>query len=128
MTPLPSSFLEALARHDEVLVTSRDGSTRGTVPVWFVIAPPGVVYLFSFGFSEKARRWRTDPWVRLRVPGEPTSVEGVAHFVDETELDDLAPLVVERWSMQGATTPEGLRRTVRDGVHVLVRIEGADQQ
>jgi hypothetical protein len=128
VTPLPSSFLEALASHDEVLVTSRDGTTRGTVPVWFVIAPPGVIYLFSFGFSEKARRWRSDPWVRLRVPGEETAVEGVAHFVDETELDALAPLIVERWSMQGATTPEGLRRTVRDGVHVLIRVEGAARQ
>jgi hypothetical protein len=33
--------------------------------------------------------------------------------------------VVERWSTQGATTVEGLRRTVRDGVHVLVRVEAA---
>jgi hypothetical protein len=121
---LPDEFLQALAAHDEVLVTSRDGQIRGTVPVWFVIAPPGVVYLFSFGFSEKARRWRTDPWIRLSVPERGPSVEGVAHFVREDEVDDIAPLIVERWSMQGATTPEGLKRTLRDGVHVLVRVEG----
>ena len=125
MTPLPADFLQALAGHEEVLVTSRDDGTRGTVPVWFVIAPPGVVYLFSFGFSEKARRWRTDPWIRLSVPGGGPSVEGVAHFVREDEVDDVAPLIVERWSMQGATTPEGLKRTLRDGVHVLVRVEGS---
>jgi hypothetical protein len=125
MTPLPTEFLAALAGHEEVLVTSREGSSRGTVPVWFVIAPPGVVYLFSFGFSEKARRWRTDPWIRLSVPGGGPSVEGVAHFVREDEVDDVAPLIVERWSMQGATTPEGLKRTLRDGVHVLVRVEGS---
>jgi hypothetical protein len=122
---LPDEFLRALAAHDEVLVTSRDGQIRGTVPVWFVIAPPGVVYLFSFGFSEKARRWRTDPWIRLSVPGGGPSVEGVAHFVREDEVDDVAPLIVERWSMQGATTPEGLKRTLRDGVHVLIRVEGS---
>jgi hypothetical protein len=122
---LADEFLRALAAHDEVLVTSRDGQIRGTVPVWFVIAPPGVVYLFSFGFSEKARRWRTDPWIRLSVPGGGPSVEGVAHFVREDEVDDVAPLIVERWSMQGATTPEGLKRTLRDGVHVLVRVEGS---
>jgi hypothetical protein len=122
---LPDEFLRALAAHDEVLVTSRDGQIRGTVPVWFVIAPPGVVYLFSFGFSEKARRWRTDPWIRLSVPGGGPSVEGVAHFVREDEVDDVAPLIVERWSMQGATTPEGLKRTLRDGIHVLVRVEGS---
>jgi hypothetical protein len=124
VTPLPDAFLRALADHDEVLVTSRDGTARGTVPVWFVISPPGVVYLFGFGFSEKARRWRSDPWVRLSVPGQQNSTEGVAHFVGLDELDAIAPLIVERWSMQGATTPEGLRRTLRDGVHVLVRVEG----
>src|SRR3981081_1259218 len=118
MTPLPSEFLDALAGHEEVLVTSREGSVRGTVPVWFVIAPPGVVYLFSFGFSEKARRWRSDPWVSLRVPGEKHVVEGVAHFVEAGEVEEIGPLIVDRWDMQGAPTIEGLRRTLRDGVHV----------
>jgi hypothetical protein len=123
MNPLPTEFLTALAGHEEVLVTSRDGSVRGTVPVWFVIAPPGVVYLFSFGFSEKARRWRSDPWVRLSVPGEQMSVEGVAHFVGPDEVDSVGPLIVERWAMQGAPTIDGLRRTLRDRMHVLVRVE-----
>jgi len=125
MTPLPTEFLAALAGHEEVLVTSREGSSRGTVPVWFVIAPPGVVYLFSFGFSEKARRWQSDPWVRLTVPGEQTSVEGVARFVGPDEVEPIAPLIVERWAMQGAPTVDGLRRTLRDRMHVLVRVEGA---
>ncbi len=127
MQQLPSAFLDALAGQDEVLVTSREGATRGTVPTWFVVAPPGVVYLFSFAFSEKVRRWRTDPWVRLSVPGEPgESVEGVAHFVGPDEIDEVAPLIVERWSMQGAPTVEGLRRTLRDRVHALIRVEGTD--
>jgi hypothetical protein len=125
MTPLPAEFLAALDGHDEVLVTSREGETRGTVPVWFVVAPPGVVYLFGFAFSEKARRWRSDPWVRLTVPGTRVAAEGVVHLVDADALStDVANRVVERWSMQGATTIEGLRRTLRDKVHVLVRIEG----
>jgi hypothetical protein len=124
VTPLPDEFLQALVDHDEVLVTSRDGTTRGTVPVWFVISPPGVVYLFGFGFSEKARRWRSDPWVRLSVPGQQNSAEGVATFVRPDEVDAIAPLIVERWAMQGAPTLEGLRRTLRDRVHVLVRVEG----
>jgi len=105
-------------------VTSREGETRGTVPVWFVIAPPGVVYLFGFAFSEKARRWRSDPWVRLTVPGTRLSAEGIAHQVGPDELDDIGEAVVERWSMQGAPTIAGLRRTLQDGVHVLVRVEG----
>jgi hypothetical protein len=124
MAPLPAEFLTVLAGHEEVLVTSREGDLRGTVPVWFVIAPPGVVYLFSFGFSEKARRWQTDPWVRLTVPGAQTSVEGVAHFVGPGEVGAIAPLIVERWAMQGAPTIDGLRRTLRDGMHVLIRVEG----
>jgi hypothetical protein len=120
----PGSFLSALADQEEVLVTSREGTARGTVPMWFVLAPPGAVYLFSFAFSEKARRWRTDPWVRLTVPGSSESVEGVVHFVTPEEIDDaLGAQIVERWSMQGAPTIEGLRRTLRDKVHVLLRVE-----
>jgi hypothetical protein len=91
--------------------------------VWFVIAPPGVVYLFGFAFSEKARRWRSDPWIRLRVPGSQASAEGVVHFVGPDEIEHIAPLVVERWSMQGAPTVDGLRRTLRDQMHVLVKVE-----
>jgi len=123
---LPSEFLQALAGHEEVLVSSREGSTRGTVPMWFIIADPGVVYLFSFAFSEKVRRWRSDPWVRLGVPGTAgVWTEGIAHFVAADDLDDqTAELVVERWGMQGAPTIQGLRRTLRDGVHALIRVEG----
>jgi hypothetical protein len=124
---LSAAFLDALAPHDEVLVTSREQAARGTVPMWFVIAPPGVIYLFSFAFSEKVRRWRTDPWVRLSVPGQPSqSVEGEVHFVPSEAIDEaLGALVVERWSMQGAPTIEGLRRTLRDHVHALLRVEAA---
>jgi hypothetical protein len=118
--------LRALADHDEVLVTSREGASRGTVPMWFMVAPPGVVYLFTFAFSEKARRWRTDPWVRLAVPESPsTSVEGRVHLVEPSDVDEeLGAHIVERWSMQGAPTIEGLRRTLRDRVHALLRVEG----
>jgi hypothetical protein len=89
-----------------------------------VIAPPGVVYLFGFAFSEKARRWRSDPWVRLTVPGTRISTEGVVHEVGPEDIEEIGEQVVERWSMQGATTIEGLRRTLRDKVHVLIRVEG----
>jgi hypothetical protein len=125
LQPLPQEFLEALAGQDEVLVTSREGDTRGTVPTWFVIAPPGVVYLFTFAFSEKARRFRGDPWVRLSTRTTPrVSTEGVVHFVGPEELDEpTAELIVERWNMQGAPTTAGLRRTLRDRVHALVRVE-----
>ena len=126
MQHLPVEFLNALAGQDEVLVTSREGETRGTVPTWFVLAPPGVVYLFTFSFSEKARRFRSDPWVRLATRSVPrVSTEGVAHFVQPDELDDeTARLIVDRWNMQGAPTLEGLRRTLRDRVHALIRVEG----
>jgi hypothetical protein len=127
--PLPAELLEALDGQDEVLVSSREGATRGTVPMWFIVAPPGVVYLFTFAFSTKARRWQADAWVRLRAPGTSASAEGVVHFMAADEIDDqLAERVVERWSMQGAPTPQGLRRTVREGVHVLLRVEAGDPQ
>jgi hypothetical protein len=97
----------------------------GAVPVWFIVEPPGVVYLYTQAFSEKARRWRTDPWVRLRVPGGGVAAEGVAHAVavEDDEFERVGPRVVEHWGMQGAPTLEGLRRTLRDRISVLVRIE-----
>jgi hypothetical protein len=126
MRPLPERFLEALAGSETVRVTSREGDAEGTVPVWYVVGSPGVLYLFGESFARKARRWRTDPWVRLRVPGTGATAEGRIQFVEPgPELDALAPRVVERWAGWGATTVEGLRRTLRDRTHVLVRVEGS---
>jgi hypothetical protein len=123
---LPAAFLEELAKHEEVLVTSRDGNEYGTVPVWFLIEPPGVVYVFTFAFSIKARRWARDPWARLRIASSQHAIEGKAHRVEPEEISDsLADRIVERWAMQGATTVPGLRRTLRDQVHALFRIEAS---
>lgn len=126
MTPLPAAFLDALDAEQEVLVTSRDGDVRGSVPTWFLVdRSSGSVLLFTLAFSVKARRWQHDPWVRLRVPGTGQSAEGEAHFVHPDELDpELADRVVERWAMQGATTVPGLLRGLRDGQYVLVRVAG----
>jgi hypothetical protein len=82
-----------------------------------------VIYLFTQAFSVKAVRWRADPWVRLTVPGSSHAVEGTVHLVPETEVDAVAPLVVDRWGMWGATTPEGLKRLIRDRGYVLLRVE-----
>ncbi len=124
MTPLPAAFLRALEGHTELLVTSRDGSQEGRVRVWFVVAAPGVIYLFSAAFSLKARRWRVDPWIRLTIPGTGTSVEGVVHFVRPDEIDDVvASRVIRRWGDWGATHIEGLRRMIADGMNVLLRVE-----
>jgi hypothetical protein len=125
--PLPASLLDALRDEDEVLVSSRDLLTgkRGTVPMWFAVGDPGVVYLFTLAFSRKAERWRSDPWVRLTAPGSGESAEGVVHEVGGDELEAVAPLAVERWDMAGATTTEALRRLVEDGSHLLLRVEAA---
>ncbi len=89
------------------------------------MVPPGVLYLFGDPFSYRVRRWRTDPWVRLRVPGSDASIESRVHFVRPDELtSELVDLIVERWGMWGAVTPEGLRRMLGDGAIVLVRVEG----
>jgi hypothetical protein len=123
--PLPSSLLDALRDEDEVLVTSRDpvSGRRGTVPMWFAVGPPGVVYLFTLAYSRKAERWRRDPWVRLTAPGSGVAAEGAVHVVGSSELEGVTPLVVERWDMAGATTPEALRRLIDEGSHLLLRVE-----
>jgi len=93
--------------------------------VWYAVAPPGVLVLFSVAFSLRIGRWRADPWIRLRVPGTQVTAEGVVQFVSEDEIDTLAPLVIDRWQDWGATTTQGLKRMLRDKSHVLMRVEGS---
>lgn len=106
-------------------MTSRAGSRQGTVRTWFVTTPAGEVYLFTSAFSVKAVRWRSDPWVRLTVPDTGETVEGQVRAVPETDVDPVAPQVVDRWGMWGATTPEGLKRLIRDREYVLLRVEAS---
>ena len=90
------------------------------------MAPPGVLYLFGDPFSFRARRWRTDAWVRVSLPAAGAMLESRVHFVRADELTpELVDAVVERWGMWGAVTPEGLRRMVADGAIALVRVEGS---
>jgi hypothetical protein len=105
-------------------VTSREAGRERSVRAWYVIKPPRMLYLFAASFSIRVGRWRTDPWVRLTVPGGGPSIEGRVHEVLMDELDEsLSQLVQDRWWMWGATTPEGLRRMLRDRSHVLFRVE-----
>jgi hypothetical protein len=120
----PARFLEALKSSDELMVSSREGGRERSVRAWFVLDPGGAIYLFNYAFALRVARWRRDPWVRLTVPGRGVSVEGRVHFVSLDELDpELAERIRERWEMWGAVTEEGLRRMIRDGSHVLVRVE-----
>ena len=121
---LPPLFGKALDGADELLVSSREGGRERGVRVWFIVTPDGDIYLFNYAYAIRVARWRNDPWVRLTVPGSGQSVEGRVRFIDPAELGaTIQDQVVERWGMWGATTPEGLRRMVRDGSHVLVRVE-----
>ena len=120
---LPPGFEKALEGRDELLVSSREDGRERAVRAWFVVAD-GEIYLFNYAYALRVARWRSDPWTRLTVPGGGPSVEGRVRFVDPGELDAAVPeMIVERWGMWGAPTPEGLRRMVRDGSHVLVRVE-----
>jgi hypothetical protein len=121
---LPTAFVDALQGNEEVIVTSREDGRERSVRAWYVMAPPGTIYLFTYSYALRVVRWRKDPWVRLRVPGSDHSAEGTVHFLTEKELD-AAPLdqVLERWWMWGATTEPGLRRMIRDGSHVLIRVD-----
>jgi hypothetical protein len=121
---LPPLFRKALDGADELLVGSREDGRERAVRVWFILTADGDIYLFNYAYAVRVARWRNDPWVRLTVPGSGQSVEGRVRFTDPAELAaDVQDQVVERWGMWGATTPEGLRRMVRDGSHVLVRVE-----
>ena len=121
---LPPEFRKALDGTDELLVGSREDGRERAVRAWFIVTREGDIYLFNYAYAVRVARWRNDPWVRLTVPGGGQSVEGRVRFVDPAELDGaVQEMIVEKWGMWGATTPEGLRRMVRDGSHVLVRVE-----
>jgi len=121
---LPPAFRSALDGTDEVLVGSREAGHEGAVRTWFIVTPAGDIYLFNYAYALRVARWRSDPWIRLTVPGGGPSVEGRVRFVDPAELDGaVQEMIVERWGMWGAPTAEGLRRMVRDGSHVLARVE-----
>jgi hypothetical protein len=112
-TPAPSvppDPLAALRHRDVLLVTSRDGSGTGTVPMGFALGADGAVYLLTSAFSRKAQRWEVDPWVRLSIPGGGAALEGSARRV-------------ARFGDSGASTAEGLRQLLETGAHVLLRVE-----
>jgi hypothetical protein len=126
---LPPGFRNALEGADELLVSSREDGRERAVRAWFIVTPEGDIYLFNYAYALRVARWRNDPWVRLTVPGTGQSIEGRVRFIDPAELSSaVQDQVVERWGMWGATTPEGLRRMVRDGSHVLVRVEVAYEE
>lgn len=123
---LPKAFRQALEGADTLLVSSREAGRERAVRTWFTVTPDGDLYLFNYAYAIRVARWRNDPWVRLTVPEGGPSVEGRVQFIDPDEVDQaVQELVVDRWGMWGATTPEGLRRMLRDRSHVLVRVEVA---
>jgi hypothetical protein len=123
---LPPDFRHALDGADTLLVSSREAGRERAVHTWFIVTADGDLYLFNYAYAVRVARWRKDPWVRLTVPGGGPSVEGQVQFVEANEVDEaVQDLIVDRWGMWGATTPEGLRRMLRDRSHVLVRVDVA---
>ena len=123
---LPPAFRHALESADTLLVSSREAGRERAVRTWFTVTPDGDLYLFNYAHAIRVARWRNDPWVRLTVPEGGPSVEGWVRFIDPAEVDPtVQDLIVDRWGMWGATTPEGLRRMLRDHSHVLVRVDVA---
>jgi hypothetical protein len=122
LRPLPEAFLEQLADHEELLVSSRDQGGRGTVPMWFAVVPPGYVYLLTPTISLKAERWIEDPWVRLQVPGTAAAEEGVVVKVDWEEAEHHLELLTSRFAMAGAATAEALRWMLEDGSRRLLKV------
>ena len=122
LKPLPPEFLRGLDGEYELLVTSRDSRGEGSVRMWFAVAPSGHVYLLTPAISLKAQRWLDDPWVRLRVLRARISQECLVQLVDSRGAMDDAELLVDRFRLAGAATPEALAWMLESGSHLLLRV------
>lgn len=92
--------------------------------MWFAVGKQGTVYLLTPSHTVKAQRWADDPWVRLAAPGGP-EIEGEVQPVGAEELGDDAEVLVRRFALAGAATPEALKWMVESGSHRLYRVSGA---
>jgi len=119
LEPLPQEFLDRLAGQDELLVSSRDRASRGTVRMWFAVMPPGFIFLLTPSYTRKAERWREDPWVRFRVPGTEFAQEATLRRLGWSEAQASAERLTASFAMAGAATPEALRWMLDDGSHLL---------
>ncbi len=125
--PLPPEFLLHLVGEEELLVSSRDRGGEGRVRMWFAVAPTGHVYLLTPAISRKAERWLEDSWVRLRIPGSRVSQEGLVQLVDSQGARADVDLLVDRFRLSGAATPEALAWMLDSGSHLLLRVGLANQ-
>src|SRR5205807_9361078 len=89
---LPPDFRIALDGADTLLVGSRQAGRERAVHTRFVVTPDGALYLFNYAHALRVARGRTDPWVRLTIPGGGRSVEG---RVQCTRLAEVGPAAQE---------------------------------
>ncbi len=113
----------ALRERDTVVVSSRDSSGEGKARMWFALTPDGTLYLLTPSFSLKARRWESDPWVRVRAGRE--TVEGTVEQVTLEEVAGDEPLLLARFGLAGASTVEALAWMLDSGSHRLFRVRPA---
>ena len=103
-----------------MVVSSRDSSGEGRARMWFALTAQGTLYLLTPSFSLKARRWESDPWVRLRAGRE--TVEGTVEQLSLDDVRDDEPLLLERFGLAGAATREALAWMLDSGSHRLYRV------
>ncbi len=117
---LAPTMQAVLREQDTVVVSSRDSSGEGKTRMWFALTLGGTLYLLTPSFSLKARRWESDPWVRVRAGRE--VVEGTVEQVTLEEAGGDAPLLLERFRLAGASTMEALGWMLESGSHRLFRV------
>ncbi len=117
---LSPALRAALRVQDTVVVSSRDSSGEGKTRMWFALTLEGTLYLLTPSFSLKARRWESDPWVRVRAGRE--VIEGTVELVTLEEAAGDEPLLLERFTLAGASTREALAWMLESGSHRLFRV------
>ena len=119
LLPLPADFLQRLESEEELLVSSRDPHGQGRVRMWFALSPAGHLYLLTPAVTVKARRWQTDPWVRLTIPHGGISQDAELEEVMADDAMKDAPVLTERGHHAGGLAVDA-------GVGLTSAIAGRD--
>ncbi len=117
---LSPTMRAAVRQQDTLVASSPDNSGEGKTRMWLALTLEGALYQLTPSFSVKARRWESDPWVRVRAGRE--VMEGMVELVTLEEAAGEEPLLLEWFSLACASIGEALACMLESRSQRLFRV------